>query len=76
MPLYSFYPCDCDGVSAAFETCELRSDALAGEQAIHVLYEHPSCEYVDVWEDDRYVARKGRVHERPPTRNALTQSGP
>lgn len=71
MPLYTFYPCDCDGVSNTFEAHELPPEAKVADFALKVLLEHPSCDYVEVWQGERYVLTKGYRQagaggEKPP----------
>lgn len=55
MPLFTFYPCRSDGSSTAFETFELRDDAMALVQARRVLAEHSSAVEVIIWQGERQV---------------------
>jgi hypothetical protein len=60
MAIYTFYLCDPGGGASSFEAFALASDAEASERALKMLKEHPSCIYVDVWDDDRPVLQRYR----------------
>jgi len=55
MSLYTFFPCQSDGVAQSFETFELVNDTEAYERAAALLRQHPSAAYVAVWCGERKV---------------------
>lgn len=72
MAVYTFYLCNPGGVATSFEAFALDSDAEAPARALQMLKDHPSCTYVDVWDDQRPVLEshrgvpRGDVHHTLP----------
>ena len=60
MALYTFHLCDEAGYSNCFEARELAYDSAAYPVAGTLLAEHPSADYVAVWEGDRPVLSRHR----------------
>ena len=78
MALYTFHLCDEAGFSSCFETRELAYDSAAYPVAGALLKDHPSADYVSVWEDERPVLSRHRdgpvirpVNEDRPRPGAL-----
>lgn len=61
MPLFTFYACQPDGGSTAFETIECLDDATALSRAPRVLDDHLSAVEVVVWHGERRVGALSRV---------------
>lgn len=55
MPLYTCYPRRPDGISPAFETRELVSDAHAVTFAAQLFDEFPNADKVEIWQGPRLV---------------------
>ena len=60
MTLYTFHMCDGEGYSTCFEMRELPFDSAAYPVASALLKDHPSADYVSVWDDDRPVLSRYR----------------
>jgi hypothetical protein len=63
MALYTYFLCrDCIG-AGTFEAIDLPADEDARALASSVLADHPSAEYVSIWQGDRAVgeARRERL---------------
>lgn len=63
MPMYTFYVWRADGVTDMFEAFEVPNDSAAYARAGQLLTEHESCDYIDVFEDERPVVAR---HREPP----------
>jgi hypothetical protein len=61
MPLYTFYCRRSDGTAVTFETAELSNDEAATVRLQGVLSGHASCDYVEVFQDERLVATSCRA---------------
>jgi len=55
MPMYTFHLCSQDGGSPSFEAFELHRDDATFAKAGELLEQHPSCDHVEVWQNDRAV---------------------
>ena len=60
MTMYTFHLCSPDGGSNSFEALELINDSAAYPMAGRLLMQHPSCDYVAVWADERPVLSRHR----------------
>jgi hypothetical protein len=61
MPLYTFYCRRGDGTAVTFETAELSNDEAATVRLESVLNGHASCEYVEVFQEERLVGASHRA---------------
>lgn len=55
MPMYTFHLCRADGGSPSFEAFDLPGDPETFTRAEAMLDQHPTCDYVEVWQDERAV---------------------
>ena len=62
MALYTFYPCKPDGTSDTFTSLELQDDVEAYCRALDVLDDHEAAAHVVIWDDDRRIAVRARLH--------------
>lgn len=60
MPLYTFFCRRNDGTAVTFEAQELSDDNAAIGRLDGVLNGHASCDYVEVFQDERLVAATRR----------------
>ncbi len=60
MAMYTFYLCKPDGSSNSLEMFELPSDRWAALRATVLLTEHPSCDHVALWREDRQILTRRR----------------
>ena len=66
MPLYTFFPCDAEGVSKTFVAWELADDGACRDFADRVLDQHTSAMQVAVWLGERKVHSHVRGGSRRP----------
>ena len=60
--LYTFHFYRRDGAATGMDAVELTTDADAARQALAFLEAHESCHQVEVWEGDRRVMTRRRLH--------------
>lgn len=55
MAMYTFHICRADGGSPSFEAFDLPGDREVFTRAEAMLDQHPTCDHVEVWQDERAV---------------------
>lgn len=61
LPIYTFHPCRSDGTSDTFVAVELDGEHGIRAVAATLIEQHPSCAWIEVWQDDRPVEH---IHAR------------
>lgn len=62
MPAYTFYPCQANGLADTFISHDLEDDERARLHALYVLDQHASASHVVVWDGQRKVHTRQRMH--------------
>jgi hypothetical protein len=60
MPTYTFLLFRHDGGATSLDAVTLDGDGATFVRAGHLLAEHASCDYVEVWDEDRAVVARHR----------------